>query len=873
MTYRARHGYTQANPQQQQQQQQAFPRAPANSVSATRESFGDRLLPNGAKPKSKFYCDICLIDCENEGAMTSHVKGRAHKNRMRTQGLDPDADSKKARSVKHELRPYQAEGLAAAIDHNTILNLPTGYGKTLVGLHATKHFMDKDTRRRVLFVVATKSDAKDAVDLLQAQVGVQATIAVGGVPSTRDEESFRRLLKHRSALVSTPSLMQLALEKQWCRLSEFSLVIFDPINAIGGVDPMSKFVARYSQCLKIEAADGGSAPHVLALTSAFFGTNLGQDGVVMQETFEYLLEARLFTPSFPTNFERSNRVNRIFYEADERSSTRHLIADRIVPAAEEIGRLLSVGRGVAQNACYVSVSVGLHAVTEFLKMIVRESGCNRAVLNECNQQVRSVQDAIAATCGEERRLSSKATMLVSLLKELAQEKDAGKGVVIVEFPAIAQSLAQIMNETIPGFATAWLSHSDEPIEAFKAAEVGVIVGPESVISHAPCSYVVRYDRIPPPEARAKLPPGIPPPSRLFYFVPSAPKKPDKAPLSNWYTPESPNSTPTSLVGSQQGDFGTGGSSSPVVAPYVFRTKKVMIDQENAVANMCTILGRIYSGSYPLEVFFFPVPTSPTCLCYPTPEGWRTIYNTPPLCIDSRASLCIYAIEDMFESGFIDDNLTPNEAFAADSRRSCPVSSLARVTDSDQSSNQHPTQTHHTAAHLLSLTNEENLPSTDFDESDTTFDNNANSQNQNGFGFSGGSYHMDPNSTDNTDMLHGGGGGGSGGASNKIHSNKAFKETVRAYLSQRYASVQVVADDAAAYDMSYVVPSTGEQHFVTVCGKRLQVSRRHMTHARLNPTTHHVYCYMDDEMVVIDSFFTKLVSGALEFDCEFYCNNS
>ena len=39
-----------------------------------------------------------------------------------------------------ELRPYQREAVEKAASTNTIINLPTGFGKTLIGVHVLKRF-------------------------------------------------------------------------------------------------------------------------------------------------------------------------------------------------------------------------------------------------------------------------------------------------------------------------------------------------------------------------------------------------------------------------------------------------------------------------------------------------------------------------------------------------------------------------------------------------------------------------------------------------------------------------------------------------------------------------------------------------------------
>ena len=335
---------------------------------------------------SQFYCSVCELDCENDGAFQSHNLGKRHLSRLAEKKNSKGSEEASPEAEVPSLRPYEVEAFTAAIDRNIILHLPTGFGESFVALHVTKHFLNTDKKRGTLFLVSTRMQARDTLQQLQ-RVKVNCISVLGGASSTKSETSFK-MGGINVALVSTPEVMYSTLERMWWTPEEFSLIVMDDC-VVGGNDSMSKFVSSYNSSLK----DARTKPHILALTSVFFGEASGSKFEPLKFLLEQTVDAKVFTPHLRIDFERNNRVNRIFFEnnSGELSQT---ITSTVLPVAKETGVELHNASKIVEQSHSVGVAVGLVAIIDYLNACLRESGCSRDVLNACNQKLHGLTEKL-----------------------------------------------------------------------------------------------------------------------------------------------------------------------------------------------------------------------------------------------------------------------------------------------------------------------------------------------------------------------------------------------------------------------------------------------------------------------------------------------
>ena len=85
-------------------------------------------------------------------------------------------------------RVYQETILNTAIGHNTLVVLPTGMGKTLVGLMLTAHRMNNHPQSKIVFISPTRPLVQQHYNTFVKHLDMDAGMAVftGHVPPKND---------------------------------------------------------------------------------------------------------------------------------------------------------------------------------------------------------------------------------------------------------------------------------------------------------------------------------------------------------------------------------------------------------------------------------------------------------------------------------------------------------------------------------------------------------------------------------------------------------------------------------------------------------------------------------------------------------------
>jgi ERCC4-related helicase len=177
-----------------------------------------------------------------------------------------------------EERLYQQNIAAVAVDHNTLVVLPTGLGKTAIALRVAAEFLGRDPRRSILFLAPTRPlVVQHARSVETTLLGPTPLVLTGTISPERRVE----LLRPPQIVVATPQVIANDLEAGALNLDPFSLIIFDEAHRAMGDYPYVRLGREnqrtsHARVLAMTASPGSAIERVRAIWS-----NLGI------ERFEY----------------------------------------------------------------------------------------------------------------------------------------------------------------------------------------------------------------------------------------------------------------------------------------------------------------------------------------------------------------------------------------------------------------------------------------------------------------------------------------------------------------------------------------------------------------------------------------------------------
>jgi len=155
-----------------------------------------------------------------------------------------------------EDRLYQKHIAEAAVEHNTLVVLPTGIGKTAIALRVIAEYLRRAPTESVLFLAPTRplvvQHAKSVAQTLFAPEPLTLTGAVA-------PERRAVLLQPPQVVVATPQVVGNDLAHQEFPLDTFSLIVFDEAH---------RAVGDYPYVAIAKANQEGPRARVLAMTAS-----------------------------------------------------------------------------------------------------------------------------------------------------------------------------------------------------------------------------------------------------------------------------------------------------------------------------------------------------------------------------------------------------------------------------------------------------------------------------------------------------------------------------------------------------------------------------------------------------------------------------
>lgn len=439
-------------------------------------------------------------------------------------------------------RPYQLACLDRVKNENTLVNLPTGGGKTLVAVLAIDHFLAGD-EKRVMFVVPTRVLVEQQSQYCRDNC--QVTLRVAELSGTEMEGWTRQMwsdcLRNNNVLVGTAEVFRRALvDSGFISVSDFSLVILDECHNATGNSPMAA-IMRDAVWPRI----GAGAPRILGLTASFVNGSLKSLEQKRQQ-IETLLQAKVFCPEVPASHAAGgsagsaasagasgNRFRLVAFDNVTLPDAQKLVEDklgRLIKVCEaSFGiRMKELGKLITRTA-YVLEELGMSAFCFALREGVvpqlQAHAAQLAALEPSGRllrvshhlpRLRAELKQTADELGSDGRLttapfiSSKAKTLLQLLAQLFQHHSGSyRGIVFVDQIALTVPLAHLINEdsetqrrsvlagAVSGVGSMTDSDRKLAMQRFRHGETNVLVctnALEEGVDVSDCAFVVRFSR-------------------------------------------------------------------------------------------------------------------------------------------------------------------------------------------------------------------------------------------------------------------------------------------------------------------------------------------------------------------------------------------
>ena len=368
-------------------------------------------------------------------------------------------------------RSYQLEAANIAVLKNTIVNIRTGGGKTLIAVLVIDHFLINERRGKlVLFIVPSRALVAQQSEYLRKNVTwkghdhgqLNVVEMCGNELDSWDRLKWRKCISENHILVGTAEVFRLAFVDQgFITPSDFSLIVFDECHNAVGNHPMAAILRD-----SILRAESHNRPRVLGLTASF---NNGSEKNILRKRsdLESLFNANLIAPIVDDTSVKDKFFFPIKYPEEDLNlfelSIKPIIESILRPIEFEIGKDFNswVKRGFD-----LFVELGLEGLRFWLRegLVIQLSAhrdemkkrptdvfCAR-IANRLDASLPSIhkilQDATVSipTSSNPPPYSQKLISLLELLYSLIGQSNGKRGIVFVEQVSMTYPCAFLVNK-------------------------------------------------------------------------------------------------------------------------------------------------------------------------------------------------------------------------------------------------------------------------------------------------------------------------------------------------------------------------------------------------------------------------------------------
>ncbi|KAL7532128.1 hypothetical protein ACHAXR_004449 [Thalassiosira sp. AJA248-18] len=426
-----------------------------------------------------------------------------------------------------QLRDYQAVCVERAKEANTIINLPTGKGKTLIAARLIDHYLEKHPDKRIAFLVPTRPLVDQQAKYIETHCrvdGTKPTVVrlIGTDQASWSQEDWDDSLNDCHILLGTAALFQSAfVTDKFVSFDRISLVVYDECHNAVGNSPMATImrdgVAPY-------VTEGSIPPRILGLTASFVNGSM-KNIIKKRNALESLMNSTIFAPKVDSTLKEESYVSVNWLINPSTARQIEVVGDHVSKATNRIA-VKDVKRVISRST-HVFAELGLTPLMFYMEKVVvkqmidKASGLEGMGDSQCTNLARKIRWAVpmvrskmidlAANLRNEPELdfanekSNKLLKLVEILKNNFREQpDSYRGIVFVEQVALASTLAKEINDSLAPIqcgAVAGTGHQtesdrQEQLDLFTTGECRILVATatlEEGIDVSECQFVARFN--------------------------------------------------------------------------------------------------------------------------------------------------------------------------------------------------------------------------------------------------------------------------------------------------------------------------------------------------------------------------------------------
>lgn len=450
-------------------------------------------------------------------------------------------NSKLLRSEFIERRSYQENIARTCLNHDTLVILPTGLGKTLIAVLVAAKILEQNPDSQILVMAPTKplvdQHARIFNDLLRID-WKKIAVMTGEVPPLKRS----KIWQNATVILATPQVVQNDIIAKRCDISRWSLIVFDEAHRALGDYPYV-FIAKFirsknlnARLIGLTASPGSTKEQILEVMNNLTITNIEARSERDPDVAPYVKPVNIewrtceLTPTMQK--ARSLIINMMDAWRNQLSS----LGITISPISELTKReLLELKTKVTQNEyelgdnirlVYASVNnlirlahmlelleiQGLKPLEEFVKSmesLASRSGATGAIkMLVKDSNWLELSKLIKSSSIEEH---PKVNLLKELLKEIYSMNSSVKGII---FTTIRSAVTMLLNsvsningiraERFVGQANKLdrgMSQKEQlkVLEQFKEGKINLLIATnvgEEGLDISECNFVIFYDNPP-----------------------------------------------------------------------------------------------------------------------------------------------------------------------------------------------------------------------------------------------------------------------------------------------------------------------------------------------------------------------------------------
>ncbi|KAL3906764.1 MAG: hypothetical protein SGILL_009142 [Bacillariaceae sp.] len=429
-----------------------------------------------------------------------------------------------------KLRPYQEESLAHAKRQNTIINLETGRGKTLIAAKLIEYYLKIKPNKRVAFMVPSRplvdQQSKYCTTHCRLPCGKKPPVIQTLFGQNQDgwsmaewQESFRK----SHVFLGTPAIfLDAFVIKKALDIGSFSLIVFDECHHACGNSPMAQIMRdsvapTYERCSDV--------PRILGLTASFINGEM-KNPEKKRRKLEELMLSNVFCPQVPARTSDDDFRSVAWSKHVMEDEVELVVKKKVEETVKSIG--IKEVRKIVNNSVHVLLELGTKALQYYInKVIVAQIKSKASQLQEQTEErakkysnkmlleLPALEKALEhleqsldtdSTFNRAPSTSLKADELIQLVqRQFSEHGQKHRGLVFVERIALVSPLAKVLNDAlqplgvkcgaVAGTGSQTELERQKHLEMFRQGELHLLATTaalEEGIDVPECAFVVRY---------------------------------------------------------------------------------------------------------------------------------------------------------------------------------------------------------------------------------------------------------------------------------------------------------------------------------------------------------------------------------------------